>query len=311
MRVSENEILYPVYSSFYALFAFSALFILLIYILNLRIGRQITDPINKIIKSAAAMQNGIFDFEIAGSAVEELDNLTKSLYKTSKQRKIAEEKLQESKNELQKIVNRQYILLKESEAKYRNLFDNANDAILIIENYKFSDCNRKALEMFKCSDDYIIGKEPIEISPEKQEDGSLSSEKSAGLLKAANEGIPEIFEWIHKKADGTLFETEISLNRINSLENPVFMVMIRDISVRKKAEKERAETILELTEALENIKTLKGLLPICAHCKKIRDDDGYWNKIEKYIENNTYASFTHGLCPECIEKFYKNKLVDE
>ena len=311
MRVSENEILYPVYSSFYTLFAFSVFFILFIYFLTLRIGRQITDPINKVIKSAAAMQNGKFDFEETGSAVKELDNLTMSLYKTAKQRKIAEEKLEESKNELQKIIQRQYVLVKESEAKYRNLFDNANDAILILENKIFTECNRKALEMFGCGEEYIIGRYLFEISPEKQGDGSISREKAEGFLNAANNGISEIFEWLHKKADGTVFETEISLNRISNTETSMLMVMIRDISVRKKAERERAETIKELTEALENIKTLKGLLPICSHCKKIRDDEGYWNKIEKYIEVHTDASFTHGLCPDCIEKFYKNNHADK
>lgn len=60
----------------------------------------------------------------------------------------------------------------------------------------------------------------------------------------------------------------------------------------------------ELQDALANIKTLSGLLPICSKCKKIRDDKGYWNQIEKYIENHTSALFSHGLCSECAEKLY-------
>jgi hypothetical protein len=55
---------------------------------------------------------------------------------------------------------------------------------------------------------------------------------------------------------------------------------------------------------LANIKTLKGMLPICANCKKIRDDRGYWNKIEIYIRDHSEAQFTHGICPECMEKIY-------
>jgi len=57
----------------------------------------------------------------------------------------------------------------------------------------------------------------------------------------------------------------------------------------------------QLQEALANVKTLKGLLPICANCKKIRDDQGYWNQIEAYIEEHSDALFTHGLCPECVK----------
>jgi GAF domain-containing protein len=57
-----------------------------------------------------------------------------------------------------------------------------------------------------------------------------------------------------------------------------------------------------LAEALETVKTLEGLLPICAWCKRIRDDQGYWNKIESYLSSRTDADFTHGICPECLEK---------
>nr|WP_320191836.1 PAS domain S-box protein [uncultured Desulfobacter sp.] len=71
------------------------------------------------------------------------------------------------------------------------------------------------------------------------------------------------------------------------------------ISERRKLEQEREKLINELQNALENIKTLKGLLPICSMCKKIRDDEGYWNILEKYIEQHSDASFSHSLCPEC------------
>nr|NJM03683.1 hypothetical protein [Desulfobacula sp.] len=62
--------------------------------------------------------------------------------------------------------------------------------------------------------------------------------------------------------------------------------------------------IADLTIALDEIKTLKGIVPICSGCKKIRDDKGYWNLLESYIEKHSEASFTHGMCPECMEKFY-------
>jgi hypothetical protein len=58
---------------------------------------------------------------------------------------------------------------------------------------------------------------------------------------------------------------------------------------------------LELTEALGNVKQLSGLLPICASCKKIRDDGGYWNQLEQYISDHSDVGFSHGICPECME----------
>jgi ligand-binding sensor domain-containing protein len=67
---------------------------------------------------------------------------------------------------------------------------------------------------------------------------------------------------------------------------------------------ERDTLVQELTLALDKVRTLKGLLPMCSHCKKIRDDQGYWQQVEVYIEDHTEAEFTHGLCPDCIRKLY-------
>lgn len=63
-------------------------------------------------------------------------------------------------------------------------------------------------------------------------------------------------------------------------------------------------TIGELKKALEEVKTLKGLLPICAKCKKVRDDEGYWQSVEKYISQRTEAKFTHSICPDCLQELY-------
>jgi PleD family two-component response regulator len=68
-------------------------------------------------------------------------------------------------------------------------------------------------------------------------------------------------------------------------------------------ERQQQELISHLEEALAEIKTLKGFIPICASCKKIRDDEGYWNQIEAYISKRTDAVFTHGLCPDCVEQY--------
>jgi len=78
----------------------------------------------------------------------------------------------------------------------------------------------------------------------------------------------------------------------------------QEIEARKKAEMERDRVIEELKQALSEVKTLRGFLPICANCKKIRDDSGYWTRIEAYIEEHSDAQFSHGICPECAKKLY-------
>ena len=78
----------------------------------------------------------------------------------------------------------------------------------------------------------------------------------------------------------------------------------QEIERRKKLEKEREKLIEELQQALSEIKTLRGFLPICANCKKIRDDEGYWQQIEEYIQARSDARFSHSICPECTKKLY-------
>jgi PAS domain S-box-containing protein len=78
----------------------------------------------------------------------------------------------------------------------------------------------------------------------------------------------------------------------------------RDITARKQAEFQREEVIGQLKEALDQVKKLNRLLPICSACKKIRDDDGYWSQVEDYISQNSEIEFTHGICPDCMNKLY-------
>lgn len=73
---------------------------------------------------------------------------------------------------------------------------------------------------------------------------------------------------------------------------------------------EQEQLISELREAAANIKTLKGMLPICASCKKVRDDNGYWNQIESYVRKHSDAEFSHGICPDCMQRLYPDYCAD-
>lgn len=84
------------------------------------------------------------------------------------------------------------------------------------------------------------------------------------------------------------------------------VLVFRDISLQRQAEKEKDSLIAELEKAMRKVKLLSGLLPICASCKKIRDDKGYWNQIEAYIKSHSEAEFSHSICPDCMEKLYRN-----
>jgi hypothetical protein len=92
---------------------------------------------------------------------------------------------------------------------------------------------------------------------------------------------------------------------IFSLVICILLILIVVFSFRMdKATREREQIIIELKDALAEVTTLRGIIPICASCKKVRDDKGYWNQIESYIRDRSEADFSHGMCPECAKKLY-------
>jgi hypothetical protein len=98
----------------------------------------------------------------------------------------------------------------------------------------------------------------------------------------------------------------LTVERIEDSTGQMLFVlgMLEDISERRRSIQEREHMILELKESLANVKTLRGLVPICASCKKIRDDKGYWSQVEVYVRDHSEAEFSHGICPECMKKLY-------
>jgi hypothetical protein len=80
--------------------------------------------------------------------------------------------------------------------------------------------------------------------------------------------------------------------------------VMRDITARKAAEDERDRLVVELGEALASVRTLRGFIPICAACRKVRNDQGYWQAVEVFVGEQTEAQFSHGLCPECSPRYF-------
>jgi len=84
----------------------------------------------------------------------------------------------------------------------------------------------------------------------------------------------------------------------------------RDITERKRAEQERERLLGELQAALAEVKTLRGILPICCYCKNIRDDENYWHEVEAYLSKHTNTQFTHGICPSCYATVVEPQVRD-
>jgi PAS domain S-box-containing protein len=165
--------------------------------------------------------------------------------------------------------------------------------------------NSGAERLFGYSSGEVVGRENIDILyPRDEPETSIAvremKDSVFGERKPVHREIKEVTK------DGRKVWISITASpRFDDDGNVIGALGIgEDITERKQAEEDRGRLIKDLQEALANVKTLSGLLPICASCKKVRDDKGYWNQIEEYIQQHSDASFSHGICPECMEKYY-------
>jgi len=129
--------------------------------------------------------------------------------------------------------------------------------------------------------------------------------ESAAFIAKISAGEPvDSFETKRITADGRILDVWLTITAIhNEAGKPVAVATTeRDITARKAAEREKSDLIKQLQRALAEVKTLRGIIPICMICKRIRNDKGYWEQVEVYIHRHSEANFSHGVCPECMKE---------
>ena len=129
----------------------------------------------------------------------------------------------------------------ETEKKYQTLFRDANDGILLIEKYRFVDCNPKALELFNATKDELIGATTDQFSPEYQPDGHNSYDRAIDIIDKSLDRERQFFEWQHKRTDGITFYAEVSVNKIEIENREILLAIVRDISAHKNLERKLIE----------------------------------------------------------------------
>jgi PAS domain S-box-containing protein len=145
--------------------------------------------------------------------------------------------------------------LRESEDTFKTLFESGGAAIFTMDHSFFLDCNRRTEELFRCPRDQIIGHSPVEFSPERQPDGQLSAEKVKVKMDAVFLGEEQFFDWVFVHHDGTLFNADVTLNRVMVRGKHYLQGIVQDITERKRAEKELLRKNEELAASGEDLKS--------------------------------------------------------
>ena len=219
---------------------------------------------------------------------------------------VAQQRLQENNGLMQaEMTERKRVeeALHESEEMFRLFMDHSPIYVF------FKDENVRTIQISK-NYEKMLGR-PVHELIGKTMDDLFPSELAKSMveddLRILHEGRPiEVTEELNGR-----FYTTTKFPITRKGKPPFLAGFTIDITERKQGEEEREKLIHELQDALANIKVLRGMLPICASCKKIRDDKGYWNQIEAYIRDRSEADFTHGICPECAKKLYGVNLDKE
>jgi ABC-type amino acid transport substrate-binding protein len=248
------------------------------------------------------------------------------LARSVEERRRAEEKLQEAHDRLEERVHERTLSLAESNTKLRteihrrteaesrlrekerflaSVFDSIQDGICVLTpDLTIAHTNRTMqkwyaehlpLEGKKCFTVYRGGQRHCRDCPAVRclDSRGLEMREVSLIQEGVESGVLEVYAFPMLGED----------DHITGI-----VEYFRDVTATKLAEQEREMLIADLKKALAKVRTLSGLLPICAKCKKIRDDRGYWSQIETYLSQHADVDFSHGLCPDCMETLYSGQI---
>ena len=187
------------------------------------------------------------------------------------------------------LMIRHYGFLNIVPVAHNLIFKNVNSGIIILDEYqRIIDINAIATNIINSTQQDILGKPLTNFFPEIKNHIQAENQKSN----------------IEITKDEQTYELQATPLSYHKRESAGQILMLYNVTARTLLEQQQNLLIKELKEALDQVKTLTGLLPICANCKQIRDKDGSWQQVETYIQSRSKAHFTHSICPTCVEELY-------
>jgi PAS domain S-box-containing protein len=253
------------------------------------LSAAITRPVNELAKAAQAVERGDLTVRVKDGARDEIGILGRAFNSMIEARTQADEEL------------------RNSEKKLRDITSSLGMGLLVVNTSgRLEFMNPEAERLLGWTEAELTDRQLHDVIHVRKEGGApMPAEEclSMGVLKTGERAVSDDDVFVRK--DGSVFPVAfVSAPVIKEGMVVAVAVSFRDITNRKRDEAEREQLLLDYKDALANIKTLKGLMPICSSCKKIRDDKGYWNHIEAYIRDHSEVEFSHGICPDCAQKLY-------
>lgn len=246
------------------------------------------------ITAVKAMKMGAYDYIIKDSDRNYLQLLPVTIDKAIQFKKIG---MKHKKAEKVSVENR-----KKFEAVFRS---NPEPTVYLNKEKKIIDINPRFIELFGYELQEIQGRDINDVLvPENLKLEAVKLDETSAEAYV-------YYDTTRLKKDGKSIDVSVSAAPV-ILEGEKLGVVVhyKDISAKKRIEASQKKLIIDLQTALDEVKTLSGLIPICAHCKKIRDDKGYWTSVEQYISSHSNIDFSHAICPDCIKEHFP-KIFDK
>ncbi|MEK6743128.1 MAG: PAS domain S-box protein [Nitrospirota bacterium] len=207
------------------------------------------------------------------------------------------------------LSKRQEVLaaLKASEKKLADIAASLGEGVLVIDgDGRLTFMNPEAERLLGWTSEELLGEVLHALIHHQRPDGTPYPIGECPSHEVLRNGVRQVVERdMYLCRDGAFLPVSYIAAPIRNGATVVAAVIaFQDITMRQMIEEERERLIGELKEALENVKKLEGMLPICSSCKRIRDDKGGWNQLEVYIHEHSNAEFSHGICPDCAVKLY-------
>ena len=211
------------------------------------------------------------------------------------------EALENKISELEKLVTElrhTESLLRDEINLRRLLVEESIDAIVVLDQCgKVYEANNRFADMLGYSRDEVYELHVWDW------DALLSKKRILELINSVTDA-GQHFETQHRRKDGRILDMELCNNGLVYRGKKLVFCICRDVSDQKKAEKERSALVKKLQDSLSEIRTLRGILPLCSFCKKIRNDQGYWEQVDVYLNKHSEADISHSICPECMKQHY-------